>query len=48
MKIEITDDFMYLHDSNKIIATATQRADDWWWEVSHWPRLSTEARRSSP
>jgi hypothetical protein len=48
MKIEITDDFMYLHDSNKIIATATQRADDWWWEVSHWPRLSTEARRSPP
>ena len=21
------------------IATATQRADDWWWQVSHWPRL---------
>jgi hypothetical protein len=39
MKIEITDDFMRLHDANKIIATATQRADGWWWEVRHWPRF---------
>jgi hypothetical protein len=40
MEIEITDDFMYLHDGSKIIATATQRADGWWWwEVRHWPRF---------
>ena len=34
MEIEITDDFLRLHDAGKIIATATQRADGWW-EVSH-------------
>jgi hypothetical protein len=38
MEIEITDDVMCLHDDNKIIATARQRADGWW-EVSHWPRF---------
>jgi hypothetical protein len=38
MEIEITDDFMRLHDADKIIATARQRADGWW-EVSHWPRF---------
>ena len=38
MEIEITDDLMCLHDGNRIIATATKRADGWW-EVSHWPRF---------
>ena len=38
MAIEITDDFMCLHDGDRVIATARQRADGWW-EVSHWPRF---------
>ena len=38
MEIEITDDYMRLHDSDRTIATARKRADGWW-EVSHWPRF---------
>src|ERR1017187_745157 len=38
MEIEITDDFMRLHDGGRTISTARRRADGWW-EVSHWPRF---------
>ncbi len=38
MEIEISDDYMCLHDNGRIIATARQRVDGWW-EVSHWPRF---------
>ena len=38
MEIEITDDFMRLHDGGRTISTARRRAGGWW-EVSHWPRF---------
>ena len=38
MEIEITDDFMRVHDGGRAISTARRRADGWW-EVSHWPRF---------
>ena len=38
MKIEISDDYMCLHDNNRTIATARKRVDGWW-NVSHWPRF---------
>jgi hypothetical protein len=52
MEIDTTDDFMCLHDGDRIVATARQRADGWW-EVGHWPRFFdrnqaiTETRSSS-
>jgi hypothetical protein len=36
MPIKISDDFMCVEIDGKTIATATQRADNWW-DVSYWP-----------